>query len=80
MPDFQKRFVFGSFPASPVLPSLRVTCGSSYGATVERCWHVKTDVTGRKPCPNITFSTTNLIWNGMGSNPGLPGEKPPLFF
>lgn len=78
-PIFKSASLFGSFPASPVLPSLRVTCGSLYGALMERCCYGKTEVNGEKSCPNTTFSTTNLTLNGMGSNPGLPGKKPALF-
>lgn len=31
-PIFKSALLFGSFPAYPVLLSLRVTCGSMYGA------------------------------------------------
>jgi len=30
----------------------------------------------KKSCPNATLSTTKLKWTGIGSNPGLRGEKP----
>jgi len=32
--------------------------------------------TGRYNCPSATFFTTNVTCNGLGSNPGLCGEKP----
>jgi hypothetical protein len=31
--------------------------------------------TERKTCPSAT-STTNSTWTGLGSNPGLRGERP----
>jgi hypothetical protein len=32
--------------------------------------------TQRKPCPTASFSTTNNMWTGVGSNPGLHGVCP----
>ena len=32
--------------------------------------------TQRKPCPTASLSTTNNMWTGVGSNPGLHGLWP----
>lgn len=32
--------------------------------------------TGTEACLCDTFSTTNLTWNDLGSNPGLYGDRP----
>ena len=31
---------------------------------------------GRKPCPTASFSTSNLTWTDLGSNPGVRGDRP----
>ena len=36
-------------------------------------WQAKVEIPGEKPVTH-TFSTTNLTWTDLGSNPGLSGE------
>jgi len=46
-----------------------------YGALVEWCWPGDNRSSRRRPCPSATFITKNLTWTGLGSNPGLCGER-----
>jgi hypothetical protein len=32
----------------------------------------------REPCPTATLPTTNPLWTGLGSNPGLQGKRPAI--
>jgi len=59
----------------PFLLLARETCGWVLNIgdnTVAR----KIRCTRRKTCPIDTMSTTNPTWTGLGSNPGLGGDRP----